>query len=44
MFIENIQRLQMFAAVTRLVEGLNHETLLTLKVEKFLICPDQQNP
>jgi hypothetical protein len=29
---------QMFAAVTHLVEGLNLETLLALKVEKSLIC------
>jgi hypothetical protein len=28
----------MFAAVTHLVEGLSLETLLTLKVEKSLIC------
>jgi hypothetical protein len=28
----------LFAAVTHLVEGLSLETLLTLKVEKSLIC------
>jgi hypothetical protein len=28
----------LFAAVTHLVEGLNLETLLTLKVENSLIC------
>jgi hypothetical protein len=28
----------LFAAVTHLVEGLSHETLLMLNVEKSLIC------
>jgi hypothetical protein len=38
----------LFAAVTRLPEGLSLETILTLKVEKSLIClvgaGDQQYP
>jgi hypothetical protein len=39
MFIEKVKILEMlFAAVTHIVEGLNLETLLTLRVEKYLIC------
>jgi hypothetical protein len=38
-FIENVQRfIEAFAAVKQLVERLSLETLLTLKVEKSLIC------
>jgi hypothetical protein len=37
--LETLKDLEMlFAAVTYLVEGLSLETLLTLKVEKFVIC------
>jgi hypothetical protein len=36
MFIENVHML--FAAVTHVVEGLSLEALLTLKVEKSVIC------
>jgi hypothetical protein len=39
MFIENVQRIAMlFAPVAHLLKGLSLETLLTLKVERSLIC------
>jgi hypothetical protein len=49
MFLKTSIDLQMeFAAVTHLVEGLSLEALLTLMVEKSIIClgvhKDQQSP
>jgi hypothetical protein len=40
MFFENVKRFEnvSYAAMTHFIEGLSLETLLTLKVEKFLIC------